>query len=311
MELKQPIGLIIYAPVSSKPNRPQRQSDTKLPAGGKRPSWVVGLSVTLAVALTAFGILSTLLKPLTDSSGRSTRKPPPANPATLAQAPPTGTVSVRTPGGVTAVDAQLSGAQRATENVNRGTEFFHEGRFEEAAALYADAVKLAPDDETVHFDLALALAKLGKLNEAKQHYREALRIFPDYAEAHNNLGNLLASEGRLSEAMEQLNEAVKAAPDSASAHNNLGTTLMRQGKATEAFEHFSEAVRIMPDYVEAQCNLGNACLAQGKINEALAAFKTALRLKPDFAPASSGLARAQQKQFPATTPLPGAPPQVP
>jgi Tfp pilus assembly protein PilF len=201
-------------------------------------------------------------------------------------------------------DVDVSDTDKAAWLMNRGTRFFQQGMYQEATTNYVAAVKLLPEDETAHFNLGLALAKLGKPAEAKQEYLEALRLFPDYAEAHNNLGNLLVSQGQLVEAAEHLTMALTLTPDSASAHNNFGTVLIRQGKLDQAFTNFAEAVRLMPEYVEARCNLGHAYLSQGKSYEAAAEFQEALRLKPGFEPAQRGLARLAQKQPAPLAPIP-------
>ena len=194
------------------------------------------------------------------------------------------------------LESALSDSERAGGLINQGTDLFQQGQFEAAATNYAAAVKLLPDDETAHFNLALALARLGKPAEATQEYLEALRLFPDYVEAHNNLGNLFSSQGKLAEAAEHLSAAATLTPDSASAQNNLGTVFVKQRKVDEAARHFAEAVRLMPDYVEARCNLGHAYLTQGKLDQAAAEFQEALRLKPDFEPAQRGLARLNQQR---------------
>jgi len=295
--------------VHSNPKQHQRQGTSSGRPRTKRPSPILGLAVAAAVGLASFGLLSALFKPPPARPGHSPKEVTATHSATLTSASPAPVAGTLTNDARTAADPPLADAERSAQYVNGGTALFQEGKFGEAAALYAEAVKLAPDDETAQFNLGLALVRLGKLEEAKPHYLEALRIFPDYAEAHNNLGNLLASQGQLSEAVTHFNEALKATPDSASAHNNLGTALVRQGKTGEALEHFSEAVRLMPDYVQAHCNLGNTYLVQGQTNEAVAAFTAALRLQPDFVPASLGLARAQHKAPPPVAPPPATIPK--
>ncbi len=259
------------------------------------PFPVARLALAVVAGVVFLEIFSALRKPAAPISDPSRKQPPATDAPPLTLPSPNGAAGAETNTAAAVGVSPLSDAAQAAEDMNRGTELFQQRKFQQAAALYAEAVRLVPDDETAHFNLALALARLGRSKEARQHYLEALRLFPEYAEAHNNLGNLLASQGQLDQAIEHFNQAVKAAPDSASAHNSLGTALMTRGKAGEAFAHFSEAVRLMPDYVEAHCNLGSAYLAQGKTNEAVSEFKKALQLKPDFAPANLGLARAQPK----------------
>src|SRR6185369_11681590 len=157
-------------------------------------------------------------------------------------------------------DTEQSDLDKATDHLNRGTELLAQGKIDEAIAQYQEAVRLSPEDEDMHYNLALALGKQGNRTLAKEHYLEALRIYPDYTEAHNNFGNLLVAEGKYDEAIEHFKAALKLAPDNASAQNNLGTALARQGNAAQAIPYFSEAVRLQPDYVEAHYNLGSAYL---------------------------------------------------
>ena len=275
-------------------SNPKRHFDNSAPG---RTSQVIILAFVALVLLTG---LALLLRPraaqrpaITAGQPVSTNQstPPAPTPGPLVPA----VASARPP---ETQDSTPAGPQRAAELVNQGTELFQQGQFDAAAARYAAALKLTPDDETVHFNLGLAQARLGRTAEATQSYLEALRLFPDYAEAHNNLGNLLAKEGKLAEAAEHLRAALALTPESASAQNNFGTLLVKQGKLEEAVKHYAEAVRLMPDYVEAHSNLGHAYVTQGKLEQAAAEFEAALRLKPNFEPALRGMARLQQKRQP-------------
>src|SRR5438093_9496516 len=144
---------------------------------------------------------------------------------------------------------------QAVEHLNRGTELLARGKIDEAVGHYREAVKLNPEDEDTHYNLALGLARQGNRDAAKEQYLEALRIYPDYAEAHNNLGNLLVTDGKFDEAIAHFREALKLASANASAHNNLGNALARQGKIPDAISCFREALRLKPDYLEARYNL--------------------------------------------------------
>ncbi len=189
-----------------------------------------------------------------------------------------------------------TGEDRVVALVTEGNQFLAQGNYAEAARRFEQAVRLEPGDEGVHYNLAIALAKLGQTEEAKKHYTEALQIFPDHEDAHNNLGNLLMLKNKLTEATDHFREAVRLMPDNASFHNNLGTALGLQGKTAEARGEFAEAVKLKTNYVEARVNLANACLAAGEVEEAVAQLNEALRLKPDFQPAIQTMNRARQKQ---------------
>src|SRR6266571_4629185 len=182
-------------------------------------------------------------------------------------------------------EAEADDIGKATELVNRGTELLAQGKIDEAVAEYKEAARLSPEDEDMHYNLALALARQGQRKAAKAEYLEALRIYPDYTEAHNNLGNLLVAEGKFDDAITHFKDALKISSDNASAHNNLGNALARQGKFTDAILSFREALRLSPDYLEARYNLASTYLAQKRIDEAISELTEILQHHPNFAPA--------------------------
>jgi len=180
--------------------------------------------------------------------------------------------------------------------VAEGNEYLARGNYAMAVQRFAEALAVSPEEEDLHYNLAIALAKLGRTQEAKQHYLHALQIYPDYADARNNLGNLLMTENKVEEAIEQFKEAIKITPENPAFHNNLGTAFARQRKLPESIVEFGEAVKQRPSYVEARVNLANALLASSRVEECIAQLDEALRLKPDFQPAVQTLQRARQKQ---------------
>jgi Tfp pilus assembly protein PilF len=182
------------------------------------------------------------------------------------------------------------------DRVNRGNQLLSEGKPAEAVQLLTEASQMNPQDEDVHYDLGLALARLGKVEEAIQQYEKALTIFPDYVEAHNNLGNLLMRNGQMDEAIQHFETAIKIMPDYASAHSNLGTALQRTGHTNDALLQFQEAVKIKPDYWEAHFNVGESSLQAGRLEEAQTELETVLRLHPDFQPARAALAEVEARK---------------
>ena len=185
---------------------------------------------------------------------------------------------------------------RAVRLFIKGTEMIAEQKLSNAVEAFQASLKLDPDSEDTHYNLAFTLAKMGRTDDAIRAYREALRVFPDYAEAHNNLGNLLKNQGKLEEAIEELNAALKINPDHSSAHNNLGVALAQLGRVDEAVLHFSKAAQLQSDYVDAHYNLGTAYMTLGRHAEAISEFNATLRLQPDFQPGMRALFRARQAQ---------------
>ena len=134
-----------------------------------------------------------------------------------------------------------------TAHFNLGNAFRIEGKYDVAAAHYAEAVRLYPTSELAHENLGVALYMQGKLDAAQTHFIEALRLNPSYDEAHNNLGMILARDGKYSEAIAHFTEAIRLNPEDAEAHYNLGLVRSRLGNYEPAKSHFAEAIRLDPN----------------------------------------------------------------
>jgi tetratricopeptide (TPR) repeat protein len=248
-------------------------------------------------AILAFACAGLAILMIRHSSTGPRPTAPATRPAERRETPlPAGADPSLTNAAPTSVAGPGAGEDRVVALVAEANQLLERGQYAEAAGQYEQAARLDPEGEDLQYNLAIALAKLGKTEEAKRHYAEALRIFPDHGEAHNNLGNVLMKENQLAEAIDHFREAIRIMPDNAAFHNNLGTAFGRQGQVAEARAEFAQAVKLSPTYVEARVNLGNACLASGEIQEAVAQLDEALRLKPDFAPAIQAMQRARERQ---------------
>jgi tetratricopeptide (TPR) repeat protein len=162
---------------------------------------------------------------------------------------------------------------------NLGNIFQDQGKREEAAACFQRALRLNPDYALAHYNLGNLLGE--QLEEAIACYQRAIRLKPDFFQAHNNLGNVYKFQGRLNEALACYRHTLALNPSYCEAHNNLGFVLQEQGKLEEAMTCYRQALCLEPDYVEAHNNLGLALQEQGKLDEAEASYRRALSLQPD------------------------------
>ncbi|MFA5111376.1 MAG: tetratricopeptide repeat protein [Desulfobaccales bacterium] len=81
----------------------------------------------------------------------------------------------------------------------------------------------------------------GRDDQAARAFRQALSLKPEWAEAHSLLGSALARSGNYVEAEAELRKAVKLKPDYAEGWNFLGDFLKERGKTQEAQEAFRKA----------------------------------------------------------------------
>src|SRR5262249_23482726 len=69
--------------------------------------------------------------------------------------------------------AAASGSERSALLVAKGEVAYHRGRYEEARALFAEALAVDPDDVEARKDLGLALERLGRTEEAERLFGQA------------------------------------------------------------------------------------------------------------------------------------------
>lgn len=178
---------------------------------------------------------------------------------------------------------------RALSYANLGIGFADEQRFEEAVPFYRKAIELAPAEPDAHYNLAVALGRLGRPTEAANELVTVLRLDPEFAPAHDNLGVLLAQSGNFADAEKHFREALRLDPSSSLTRNNLGNAALEQGRAAEAVELYRDALRLRPDYTEARMNLVQALARSGRRDEAIAEAREVLRRDPGHAEAASAL----------------------
>ena len=92
----------------------------------------------------------------------------------------------------------------------------------------------------------------GKFDEAAAYYRQAIACNADYAEAHNNLSGVCREQNLFADAEHHLRQAIKIKPGFANFHYNLASLQMEQKKTDDAIENFSKALRCEPNHHAAQ-----------------------------------------------------------
>jgi tetratricopeptide (TPR) repeat protein len=175
----------------------------------------------------------------------------------------------------------------------RAVELERAGRLDEAAALYREVTRAAPD-AAAWSALGRCLLRLGRWGEAASSYEAALRLAPGDADNLANYGMALDEQGAHDRAVEAYGRALAAQPDHAVAHYNLGNALRELRRYDDAAASYGRALVIRPDWVEAHANLGFAHARTGRNDAAIASYGRALALRPDHADAHNGIGLAFQ-----------------
>ncbi|HVX15359.1 MAG TPA: tetratricopeptide repeat protein [Pirellulales bacterium] len=129
------------------------------------------------------------------------------------------------------------GGKTAEAWFEEGLELEDRERPAEAVAAYREAIRLAPDDPVLHFNLGNALLACHETDEAAEQFRRAVSCDPCYVEAWNNLGNVLDEGGDFDGAIDAYERALRFVPSYADAHYNLAETLIKVGRDRDAARH--------------------------------------------------------------------------
>ncbi|RKH81983.1 tetratricopeptide repeat protein [Corallococcus sp. AB032C] len=112
--------------------------------------------------------------------------------------------------------------------VQRGRDAYAAGRYEDALRDFDAAKKERPNDPTVEFNRADALAKLGRSAEAREAFKQVAESSrqPELTQkSWYNLGNLAATAGDRSEALKSYRKALTLDPTDPQARHNYEVVL--------------------------------------------------------------------------------------
>jgi tetratricopeptide (TPR) repeat protein len=130
-----------------------------------------------------------------------------------------------------------------------------QGKLDQAALAYRQALVEAPNSYDGHNDLGILLGKQGLTAEALKQFQLAEAIKPENAAAHSNAAWILTETHQFPQAVEEFTQALRFDPANASTHNNLGVALLQLGDYEKAAEQFSAAIQIDPSYADPRRNL--------------------------------------------------------
>jgi spermidine synthase len=155
---------------------------------------------------------------------------------------------------------------------------------------------VVPDNDSVYNIIGVARLREGRNQEAAAAFSEALQRRADSADAHRNLGTALAAMGRHAEAIASLRRAVQLAPENGGAEYELGNLLIAQREYRQAADALQSAVRALPDFAPAHNSLGIALASLGDLNQAIEQFRQAVQIDPEFEDGHRNLTVALQRR---------------
>jgi tetratricopeptide (TPR) repeat protein len=119
---------------------------------------------------------------------------------------------------------------------------------EKAADTWARIIEIDPSMAEGHYNLGVALLKLGKTEEAMQRFEKSIDLNPYLPKSYYGMGNIYLDEGRHEEAIDNFLKALEINPDDPEARHNLGVAYSLAGNVDKAVVELEKAIEIQPDY---------------------------------------------------------------
>ncbi|MFQ5694650.1 MAG: protein kinase [Terriglobia bacterium] len=163
-------------------------------------------------------------------------------------------------------------------------------RFADAASMYEEARRLAPDNVRVHRNLGGAYLMMGRYQDALTAFREALRIRPTAA-AYSNLGVTYFHLRQFGKAAEEFEKAVQLAAKNYIVWGNLARAYYwAPGMREKAHAAYQQAVALAREHLGVNPNDADAHILLayyhamlGERRESLRYLRQALGVKPNDA----------------------------
>ncbi len=180
------------------------------------------------------------------------------------------------------------GASPGQEALDRGGEWYRNGRFKEAISAFREATQLDPGLLKAWENLGWAHRRMDQNDEAIGVWETVLKVAPDTVELLNEIGAIQAERRAWDRALARYRQSLQASPDQpqilfrlAGIHEAMGhrDQAARQYHAAEL--SYLKQIEADPRDAELLADLGWATRKQGKTRQALSAWKRAVALNPN------------------------------
>jgi predicted O-linked N-acetylglucosamine transferase (SPINDLY family) len=169
----------------------------------------------------------------------------------------------------------------------RGLAALARGDYAPAAEYFSAAVKIDGSSEQTWFYLAEVLNELRQHAQAIAAYDKALALNPRFHEAICHRGNALLDMGRTQDALVAYDGAIALKSDYAEAYCNRGNALQELNRLPEALAAYERTIALDASHSDAFFNRGSILHREGRYREALACYERVLGLSPQHAQAFS------------------------
>lgn len=121
-----------------------------------------------------------------------------------------------------------------------------QGKYEQAAAAFREALTACPDDADTLTELGMTLLRMRNHDAAIDVLRKAISLPPPSARSFFNLAEALAAKGRKQDAIVAYRQGLELDPSQADIRAKLAALHLSIGQREEAVREYREAARLAP-----------------------------------------------------------------
>ncbi|HEY1686015.1 MAG TPA: tetratricopeptide repeat protein [Tepidisphaeraceae bacterium] len=157
-----------------------------------------------------------------------------------------------------------------------------QGRYQEAEALFRQAISMQNNYVPAYENLARCLRLRKDFVEAERVYRAILQLCPSEAANYDNVAWMIREQKRFKEAVPFMKKAVELQPGSADYHFHLGLLYNDLRDLENAAEVINQVLRIDPNHREARRERAVVLWRLNRFQDAMHEIDELLTVHPDY-----------------------------
>ena len=149
-----------------------------------------------------------------------------------------------------------------------------------AESLLQQCIRSQPKNSAAFHLMGVVCGLAKRHTEAIQYFKKAVKIAPNDSELHYNLAKALSDSQQEREAVQHHLKATQLAPNNVNAWVNYGKCLDHLGNSDDALACYDKAIALEPNFIQPWFNKGKTLSELGQYQGALAAYSQAYKIKP-------------------------------
>jgi Flp pilus assembly protein TadD len=168
----------------------------------------------------------------------------------------------------------------ATNALSQGLAMFQQGRSAEAAVFLGTWIKQNPQDAEAHHVLAASLFAVGRYQEAEAAAAQAVKLDPDLVQAWVSLSTIQTAQGQRGYPLRSLLQAIERSPGDINLRHRMGMLLLDHAHNEQAIRTFELVLKARPKDREATTSLAMAFERSGQLERAYDLLAPQIRSGP-------------------------------